>query len=176
MDKANLSDTELQERFLAAGPDFFNKDEAKATATALVANDAAPQQGTPLDDFRTRYKALRLFLQDMAIPRLKEVFHVRANAAVGRDYPHCKTLDGYLLEYRTGIYDNKKRAMVDVLCNQMWGKECFGVIEKVVMDKLKIRYKDILVNGQKTKTRRSAGNYKKMINRLRQTLISDRFR
>lgn len=176
MDKANLTETELQERFLAAGPDFFNKDEGNIPAP--VANDAGPQPplSTPLDDFRARYKALRLFLQDLAIPRLKEVFRVRADAALGKDYPECKTLDAYISEYRLGVYDNKKRAMVDVLCNQMWGKECFGVIEKVVMDKLKIRYKNILVNGQQTKTRRNAGNYKKMIARLRQTLISDRFR
>ena len=154
---------------------FFCKDvtgvPANGSTTAAVVVEGRP----PLQEFADRYKALRLFIQDMTVPRLKEIFRVRAGA-VNKDYPECKTIENFLYEYRTGVYDNKKRALVDMLCNRMWGKECFGVIEKMVMEKLKLRYKDALVSGDKVKTRRSHGNIKIMINRMRQTLFIDRFR
>ena len=176
----NLSANELQYRFLLEdGSKLFNKD----VPTVNLADDneqpncpGLPAGLSPLADFGERYKAFRMFLQDLALPRMKETFRLRAGA-FNTDYPNCKTLDDFLLEYRTGPYDNKKREMVDVLCNKMWGRECVGTIEKIVMDKVKLRYKNALVDPHmKVKTRRSHGSIKKMINRMKQTLFIDRFR
>lgn len=132
---------------------------------------------TLLDDFAERYRNLRSFIIDMSLPRMREIFRVRAKACNFVDHPDCKDIDDFLLAYRTSAYDNKMRGMVNTLCNLMWGKECFGMIEKMVMDKLKLKYKNKLVGSDDpVKTNRRHGNIKKMINRLRQTLFCDRFR
>lgn len=174
----------MELRFQYAGSDFFSKDKDTEVAAA-ASSTASPDAGTvseklsPMQEFAKRYRALRMFIQDLAWPRLLEVFRVRAEACnFKKDYPNCKNLDDFLLEYRTGIYDNKKRAMVHVLCNKMWGRECMGMIEKQVMDKLKLRYKHVLISNdlKAPKTRRSGGSIKGMTGRLRQTGIADRFR
>ena len=60
--------------------------------------------------------------------------------------------------------------MVNLLCNEMWGKECLGTIEKQIMAKLRLVYKNVLVNGEKIKSR------SKLLVRLKQTLFIDVFR
>ena len=179
LDKNNLSDTELQYRFQYADSNFFNKDAGDSPQEASTNSNEAPTE-PPMVLFHRRYKSLRSFIQDLAIPRLKRVFELRAQL-VNKDYPKCKTLDQFLDEYRSGTYDNKKRALIFGLCNNMWGRECFGTIEKQVMDKLKLKYVHQLIgdkDGKLTtpKTRRSHGSIKIMINRIRQTNISDCFR
>lgn len=180
LDKKKLSPTELQLRFQKADKSFWFKDDAPTTGenaptseNAPTGEDAPPAL-TPIEKFEIRYQALRRLIQDMAIPRLKEVFRVRA-ASFNKHYPHCRTLEDYLLEYKTGVYDNKKREMIDILCNKIWGKECFGAIEKMIMNKLKIYYINELIVGE-VKTHRSFGSIRKDMNRLRQTLYSERMR
>lgn len=179
LDKKKLSPTELQRRFQKADKTFWFKDDDAPTTggenapTAPTGGDAPPPL-EPIEKFEIRYQALRRLIQDMAIPRLKEVFRVRASS-FNKHYPHCKTLEDYLLEYKTGVYDNKKREMIDILCNKIWGKECFGAIERMIMNKLKIYYKNELIVGE-VKSHRSFGNIKKDINRMRQTLYSERMR
>lgn len=88
----------------------------------------------------------------------------------------CKTLEDYLLLYRTYKYDNTMRQLVYLLCNEMWGQECMGTLEAVVMEMVGLKYSNTLVSGAKVKTRRSHGSIKIMFNRLRQTMFVDRFR
>lgn len=191
IDKNNLSDTELDLRYGYGSSTFFNKENANAApapvapapvaaseaAPAITAAEIAVAKLRPIEEFKVRYQNLRNFIADLAVARLKEVFRVRAKEVCGQKRPHCESLEDYLLEYRTASYGNDLRKMVDDLCNQMWGKECFGQLEIQVMNKLKLKYVNCLVNPEnKVKNRRCYGTIKQMINRLRQTLIIERFR
>ncbi len=131
---------------------------------------------TPLADFGVRVDNLRLFICNLVRPRQNKAFVVRA-AALNHGYD-CVTLEDFLREVRTGPYDNKKRALVFKLCNELWGKECSGDIERMVMAKLRLKYKNELVDGKERvpKTRRTHGSIRKMINRMKQTNYVERFR
>ena len=78
--------------------------------------------------------------------------------------------------YRTGTYNNQMGGLVHYLSNKLWGKECMGTLEKVIMDKAKLKYKNALVSGKEVKTRRSHRSIKKMLVRLKQTLFVDHIR
>ena len=172
-----MSQSELQHRFAyAQGNKIFDKEE-----NGLQINEAV--NGTPLEEFKGRYKALRELIMNMTVPRLRVVFRNRVGVICGGKYPNCKELEDYLLEYRTGTYDNQKRQMVYDICNDVWGKECSGSIERAILAKLKIEYTNELLQGSKNgnlvttpKTRRVYGNVKKMVQRLKQTYFIDRFR
>ena len=182
LDKANLSQSELQHRFAyAQGNKIFDKEENGTHTNAAVEENGTAQ--SPLEQFGGRMKSLRELIMYMAQPRLRALFRNRAGQVCGEDYPDCKELEDYLLEYRTGTYDNKKRAMVNKLCNHAWGKECSGNIEKAILTKLKIEYTNEVLKGctngklvTTPKTRRVYGSVKKMIQRLKQTYFIDRFR
>ncbi len=172
LDKANLTPTELQNRFVALnGRLGLSKDDS------IGSNLPQPADGiTPLADFGVRVDNLRKFILALVRPRLNQSFIVRARALnLGYD---CVTLEDYLREIRTGPYDNKKRALVYQLCNNLWGKECSMDIEKLVMKKLRLKYKNELVDGnvRVPKTRRTSGSIRKMINRMKQTNYVERFR
>ena len=172
LDKANLTPTELQNRFVALnGRLGLNKDDSSG------GNLPQPAEGvTPLQDFAVRLENLRQFICALIRPRLNEAFIVRARAMnLGYD---CVTLEDYLREIRTGPYDQKKRALVYELCNKLWGKETSMDIEKLVMRKLRLKYKNELVDGKDRvpKTRRTCGSIRKMINRMKQTNYVERFR
>ena len=70
----------------------------------------------------------------------------------------------------------KMRALVITLCYEMWGKECFGEIERQVMVKLRIRYVNKYVSGEKVKINRKSGCVRTLTVRSRQTYVIDRFR
>lgn len=174
LDKANLTAFELETRFKLYG-DIFNKDALKAGNQEAAAVPAL----VLLQEYKQRNAALWIMALDLADPRLKEIFRIRARKVFGKKYPHCDSLEQYLMEYKTGIYNNDKRQMVNVLCNQMWSKECMAFIEKMVMDRLGLEYENILIaSGQKKvpKTRRTSGSFKGMFGRQRQTNFVDRFR
>lgn len=188
LDKKKLTETELHLRFQEAGQDFFCKDVDNAGKATTADHGAAPAGApatsfgsNPLQDFEHRYIKLCYFLQDLANARMKEVFRVRCTL-VNQDYPDCVDLESFLEEYKHGAYDNKKRWLIDQVCNQMWGDMCFGGIEKMVMDKLKLKYKNTLIgtkaNGEKlvVVNRRCNGSIKQMLVRMKQTLFIDRFR
>ena len=128
-------------------------------------------------DFEIRVNNLRLFICNLVRPRMNRAFVFRAKA-LNHGYDHCVTLEDFLREVRTGPYDNKKRALVFQLCNKLWGKECSGDIEEMVMAKLRLKYKNELVDGKDRvpKTRRTHGSIRKMINRMKQTNYVERFR
>jgi hypothetical protein len=163
-DKNKLTDLELQRRFRHPCHEVFcPKTEDNQVLPLKVFNDALGQ--------------MRLMLTDLIDPRLQETFRMRAKAVV--DYPNCFTLEDYLLEYRTGVYDNVRRKMINDLCHVMWGKECFGTIEKRVMDKVKLKYCNVVVGEHEIRVptqKRTHGTIKGMVVRLRQTNIVERFR
>ena len=172
LDKANLTPTELQNRFVALnGRVGLSKDDSSG------GNLPQPAEGTtPMADFACRVDNMRRFICALARPRLNKAFIVRAKAMnLGYD---CVTLEDYLREIRTGPYDNKKRKLVYELCNNLWGKETSMDIEKMVMKKLRLKYKNELVDGKDRipKTRRTSGSIRKMINRMKQTNYVERFR
>lgn len=187
LDKKNYTPKELQERFgKVNGNDLFNKDATPdpasnaAAAAPVPETDAAapvPEVDTvlPLHEFANKLEALRSFLQDLALPRMKETFELRA-AAHKHGFPDCKTLDHFLHTYRTAPYGNDIRGLVFFLTQDLWGKACFLVIEKQVMDKVKLRYKNQLVDGTTPKTRRKSGTVKIMLVRMKQTYFIERFR
>lgn len=94
----------------------------------------------------------------------------------GDEHPNCKTLEDFLRKYRLEKYDNKMRKLVEGLCNKVFGKECTGAIEVMVMKRLKLEYKDILTDGTKPKTRRAFGSVRRIVSRLRQTYFVERLR
>ena len=106
---------------------------------------------------------------------MKETFELRA-AAHKHAFADCISLDDFLRLYRTAPYGNDIRALVFFLCNDLWGKGCFVIIEKNIMDKLKLRYKNELVSGAVPKTRRKSGSIKVMLVRMKQTYFIERFR
>ena len=127
-------------------------------------------------DFGMRVNNLREFICNLARPRMNKAFVVRAQS-LNHGYD-CVTLEDFLRECRTGPFDNRKRALVHKLCNELWGKECCGDIERMVMAKLRLKYKNSLVDekGRVPKTRRTHGSIRKMINRMKQTNYVERFR
>ena len=182
VDKINPTATEVQVRFQYCHH-VFDKDANKGDRPTEDGQEHPPQgdDAPPLAKFEARMNYFRRFIADLAVPRLKEVFRLNAAKSIGRAYPDCKTLDDYLYEYRYGKYGPEKRAMVHKLCDGMWGRESIKIIEKQIMKILKVEYEDILLkDGNKEwvqpRTRRHAGSIAKMINRMRQTLIVDRFR
>lgn len=190
LDKVNLTDVELQLRYQLYGK-VFDKEvkpaalgdhgATMAANPAVAGNATATDKKTPQNDFKERYLQFRFLLQELGIVRLKRIFEVRAKAILGDKYPNCRTLDDYLGEYRTGKYDNEKRAMVNTLSNHMWGRECCPMIEQMLMDLLNIKYENFIIDEDKKnkvppKTRRACGSLRKMLNRLRQTYFADRFR
>lgn len=173
LDKANPSEVELQQRFAyAGGSAIFSKDVNDGNDVPLF----PPVEGvSPMEDFRRRLNDFRNCIIDLAMPRLKEMFRKRA-ATVNLDFKDCTTLEDFVSAYRLRPYDAKMRRMVNLLCNEMWGKECLGTIEKQIMAKLRLVYKNVLVNGEKIKSRRMHGSIRKLLVRLKQTLFIDIFR
>ena len=174
LDKVNLKPDELQAHFNRA---IFVKDPEINKNQPPFPNNGK----SLLQDFQDRLSDLRKLIIDLATPRLEETFRLRAAASLKaaglyQDFGHCVSLEDFLREYRTGKYDNKMRALVNLLCNQIWGTECFGSIETMIMNKLKLKYVNALVSGDPVKTRRKGGSIKKMIGRMKQTKYIDRFR
>ena len=175
----------MEVRFERYGRKLFSKDNDEANTT--TATQPQPTAGvehiledgtvaTPLQDFEIRLNNLRLTIHDMGYPRIMEVFNVRLRA-VEHAFGELNNLEEFLLEYRTGPYNNEKRKLVDIVCNKIWGRECFGTIEKFVMDKLKLKYENWLAEtGKPPSTRRSHGSVKSMHCRMKQTLICERIR
>ena len=185
LDKNKLSASELETRFEKHGREIFYKDmNVGAAGASTVLTAAKPVAGTavsdsdkvrPLKDFESRCRNLRNALHDIGHIRLMATFGVRS-AVLKHSFGELVTLDDFLLEYRTGVYNNEKRWLVSALCHGMWGTECFGTIEKLIMDKLKLKYSNKLVGDITPKTRRSHGSIKGMITRMKQTYICERFR
>lgn len=182
----------LQRLNYATEKKLFEKDIGGSTASREAAEAAAQAAGManglsgadlkdPLKLFGGQLKAMRGFACDLLELRNKEVFQLRSKQAVGKDYPNCDKLDDYLLEVRVGDYGNKMRGMIDTLCNQMWGSETAKIIERQVMDKLKLAYENLVFEGETgppvpPKTQRTVGTFGKMSQRVKQTCIIDRFR
>ena len=183
LDKNKLSAPELETRLEHHGREIFYKDvptvpdSQDPTETASTGDDSGTpvEEISPLQDFASRCRNLRNALHDLVLVRLMATFAVRS-AVVKHPFGNLETLDDFLLEYHTGVYNNDKRKMVFALCYDMWGKECFGTLEKLVMDNLKLKYSNKLVGNTEPKTRRSHGSIKGMITRMRQTYVNDRFR
>ncbi len=171
LDKQNFKPQELEERLESEGRKLFYKDAGDGDDGIPRLEDGV----SPLEDLSERMKAFRAFILDLAVPRLKEMFRVRA-AVYKHGFPDVHSLEDYILLYRTGTYGNEMRGLVHYLSNQLWGTECMGHLEKIIMDKAKLKYKNTLVNGDKVKTRRTHGSIKKMLVRFKQTMFVDRFR
>jgi hypothetical protein len=178
VDKENLKPIELQARFAKGGLQKLLKktiDDVSESNGTVAAGGVEEEAELPLVLYAAQLKEFRDCLIDLAMPRLNATFRFRAKVCI-KGYPECVTMEDFLMEYRTGVYDNNKRYMVHVLCHLMWGKECFGGIEKKIMDRLKIKYNGMLVSGLSPKCRRKGGSIRKMIVRLKQSKIVDRFR
>lgn len=160
-------------RFEACGRIGLSKD-------ASAAEVPTPPEGvTPLQDFEERLRSCRSMILDLARPRLKETFLARARACIySHSYENCVTYDDYVRECKSGIYDNNKRALIHHFCNQLWGKQCAEQIELQVMAKMRLQYKNQLLDGKDRipKNARTHGSIRKMINRLKQSNYIDRFR
>ena len=97
MDKDRLSKAELEVRFGGCqGNGLFRKEKPTGDQGNI---------GT-MAEFAERHSLLRLMLQDLAIPRIKEIFRMRV-AAFNVHYPECKTFEDFLYLYKTGTYDNR---------------------------------------------------------------------
>lgn len=179
-DKNKLSSVEVDERFGVAGRGLFNKE--KPSPQDIANNEPAalppvPEGRTPKADFALRLKELRLFLMDLGLPRIKEIWLSRFRTCLGANYKKVVDLEDFLTIYRTEVYDNKRRADVNIVCNEMWGTgQCFVEIEQAVMERMKLKYTDKLVCGAKCKTRRKHGSIKSMYVRMKQTYFIDAVR
>lgn len=185
LDKANYTQSQLEERFAyAQGNKIFEKDDGTKSSDGQTGTVALSDNAKSLiEQFADRLRLLREFIIDLALPRLKQLFASGAEVSCGKSYPHCKSLDDYLHEYRNGTYDNEKRALIDKLCNHVFGKSGSGKVETNIMNRLRIQYTNEVFEGctngnlvRQPKTRRAYGNVKKMIQRLKQTYFVDRFR
>ena len=136
-----------------------------------------------MQDYRDRFNNLRKMTNDMALPRLRKIHRDNSITLCGKKYPKCETLEQWLNEYRLGVYNNDKRWMVNRLCNEVWGKECIPSVEKMVMNRLKIKYVHQIIKYvppkaylEKPKTNRACGSLRKNFSRLTQTHFTERFR
>ena len=125
--------------------------------------------------------ALRLLINDLALPRLQRLFKDRAKLLCGAKYPRCETLAQWLDEYKHGPYDNQKHWMVYTLCNEIWkGDATRPTVEKMTMSKLGLEYLNLIIdkygNLVKPKTNRPCGSIRKALKRLTQTVFVDPFR
>ena len=175
LDKDKLSPTELQERFAVCnGSSLFVKDVCDNPASVSFSRKDE-QQLLPLDDFGMRLGLLRQFLQDLAVPRMKEIFRVQA-AAFDHGLENCRTHDQFLDAFRTLPYNNNMRQIAFHLMGPMWGKFWAPEVEKMIMNKTKLKYKNLLVCGEAPKTRRTKGCVNTIIMRTRQSRLVDPFR
>ena len=146
LDKAHLTQEELEARFAICGREMFNKEVQQANDDEQPRTLAPVEDGvSPMQDFAERHARLRVMCQDMAAPRMKETFKVHAESC-NRHFPEAKTVEDFDLLYRTQVYDNKMRDTINTVCNRMWGKECFGIIETQVMKRLNLKYSNQLVS------------------------------
>jgi hypothetical protein len=181
-DKNNLSSVEVDERFGVAGRGLFNKE--KPTPQDIANKEPAalppvPEGITPKADFATRLRELRLYVMDLGLPRIKEIWLTRFKECLGagHDYGMVMEFEDFLNIYRTQVYNSKRRADVNIVCNEMWGTgQCFVEIERLVMDKMQLKYTDKLVSGSKCKTNRKHGSIKSMYVRMKQTYFVDAVR
>jgi hypothetical protein len=180
-DKNQLTKAEVEARFGVAGRYLFNKsqrtaqDEENGNPAAIP---AVPNGLTASEDFAIRIRELRKFVMDMILPRLRETWLCRFLACVpNEEYANVKSFEDFLYIYRTQPYHSKRRSDVNIVCNEMWGQgHCFVEIEREIMAKLKLKYTDTLVGGEKCKTRRKSGSIKGLTNRMKQTLFCDLLR
>lgn len=128
-----------------------------------------------LNELNGRHDAFRTMLNDMATPRIAGAFVSRAKAS-HPEYSHVETPEDIYQLIKTGPFDNAKRALVNNISNEMWTKKCIEEIELEVMNKCRIKYKNVLVSGKEIKNRRSHGSIRTMFNRLKQTNHVDRVR
>ena len=147
-----------------------------ATATAHDTATVDDDDTLPMNIWARKYSYMRSFMTDLVLKRLRLVFGTNATAMYGSEYPDCKKLEDFCFVYRTGKYDNKMRSMIVTLCNRIWGKECFGAIEKMIMDIFSLEYINILCNGKEPLTTRVYGDIKKLCARVRQTYFNERLR
>jgi hypothetical protein len=175
LDKENLTDQELQERFLFAnGGELFNKMPG--------APRELPQGVAPMEDFRNRIGCYRKFAIDLSVPRLMATFEINAPKANRGMFPGLVTLDHYLRAYRLegghqSQSQNKMRGMVKTLTNDIWGSEALDSIETEVMSITRVKYIDQLVKTNAViKTRRRTGSIRVLVQRCKQTYICNRFR
>lgn len=174
--KDSIRDSELEQRFLRVnGCEVFQKEKRNSIGAP---QGASPDNGNGslLKEFRGRYLNLRDFIIDLCLSRLREIFRQNAFKVYGDAYPHCSSIDDYVSEYRTGVYDNAKRGTIFGLCNRIWGKECCAQIETMVMNQMKLKYTNFLSSGNSPKTNRKGGSIGVMINRCRQTFFVERLR
>jgi hypothetical protein len=181
IDKSKLKKNELTERFGWAGRQVFNQGVPTKDGEGKSQNAAMPPLPDGLDaliDFEDRMRELRLFILDLAMPRMKAIFLSRFHDCVkGGDYKDVKKFEDFMDIYRSGVYDNKRRGDLATICFEMWGRgQCFIEVEKLLMARLKLKYTDVLSNGNICKTRRKHGSIKSMLVRMKQTVFIDPIR
>ena len=184
----SYSELELQNRFAwSGGVNIFYRN---ADLSAL------PDDIPPLMQFGSCLAGLHDLFVDLAKPRLLELYEVRAPQAKHNfqlETP-MKKLNDYLTFYKTHKCDNNMGAYIYALNNTIWGKECFGELEKILMKKVGIKYVDIVIDrfekkskddpkGTKRKRlppgpptqRRRSGNVRVIIVRCCNTFIKSKF-
>ena len=114
-----------------------------------------PDGITPLVQFGSCLAGLHDLLVDLAKPRLHELFEVRAPQA-NHNYKletPLKKLDDYLTLYKTAKCDNDMRAYIFALNTKIWGTECFGELEKILMKRVGIKCVDIVIDRFESKSK-----------------------
>ena len=178
LDKDKPSQSELQARFARCnGRDRFLKDNTPCART----NPIAPPQGgkLPLEEFEERLGYLRQMLINLGMPRMKEIFAIRAAAYKARFannlFKGCNTYEDYLHAYKVLLYCNDVKDMMSHALKNLWGGS-IAETEKIVMDLLCLKYVNVLVSGEEPKTRRSGGSIRSVLNRAKGTRFNDPIR
>jgi hypothetical protein len=185
LDKKVYKRLELENRFAyEQGCKIFCKDDPShlGSADQRTTEVGTGDQLLPMVKFQKHCNAIRQLLIDLALPRMREFFRMRAEQMklqMGGEFLNCNHVEDYNRAYATGPYDNRTRAMVNFLSNELWGDDYFQFLEKQVMDLAKIKYVNVLCGGETPvtpPTKRKTGSIAKIYKRMKQTYFNDLLR
>jgi hypothetical protein len=177
VDKLNLTKNQLDRRFqYAGGRDIFNKNKS------INENGEKPPMPPPPEgvgysaDFEIRIAGLRFFFIDLGTVRVKKTFIIRLHQHVP-DLEHIKSVEDFLFWLSNVKCDNAIRGIVVTVLHRMWGSQLFLAMEREIMTKYCIEYNNYLVDkGTNCPTNRQSGFIKKLITRVKHTVILERVR
>ena len=184
-DKKKLSPKELSQRAHIVGRRVFQKEkgtpatENGGDVVPAVLADLAPLAAgvTEDEDFAERISELRLFLQDLATPRMHAVWLHKFRSHMGDRYTEVTCFADFLQVYISSSNSNQMNKDVNFVCNVMWGKGQWAIeLEQLVMKMLKLHYTEELCSGKKCLTKRKHGSIKSMFVRMKQTIFCDPIR
>ena len=178
LDKNDYKEDEWVDRHSSVGINSFDKQNEeekldgnkvpKKKSKALVKDDEK------FAEFKKRLQRLRKNLVDVLLVEIGRMFTNQFVELVPD--MECKSFEDFLVKFRSMPYDNKMRKRVHIASHTMWNWEKMLHVENALKEILKIKYGNLLSNGDWLKHNRRGGCISKIGTRVKQTHFIDKIR